>query len=434
MSGKIDPEMDGVHWVATSNEQAFQPCDFESKESYDLAVVGGGYAGLSVALEAATSGLRVILFEAGTIGCGASGRNGGIIVPHFPGAITPTSVEDLLGTDRARILIELVKMGPDFVFERIRSLGIRCDAHQVGWVQPAHTESALERVQSVYQDWKRRGAEAAWLDRGGIHERLGDADYLGGWFAPKGGTVNPWALAQGLANEAERAGTSILTNSPVIDIAEDGAGKIIQSGDDSFRAQKVVITTNGYTPNLAAGLVNSVIPVRLFHVLTRPLLEGERRGVLPLSTPFTDLRKSGGFCRFDAENRIMSGGAVFSMSRPRRYGEMHATRRMAEIYPQLAGIEIEHYWEGWCGLRESFLPVIQNHGNEVYSLIGFSTRGIALSQSLGREVGRFLSECIDEADLPIPLTSVQNIPFRAAKQFFGGWAFPVYRLRDRLGV
>ncbi len=426
--------MDGVHWVATSKEPVFKPKELGHRDVFDLAVIGAGYCGLSVALQAAQAGLSTVVYEAGTVGCGASGRNGGVIVPHFPGARSPSFAEEQLGVARAQRLIEVVRGGAAYAFDRIRELGIECDAEQTGWVQPGHSQSTLEKVKSVYDDWAQRDADITWLDRSALNDRLGGCSYLGGWYAPSGGVVNPWALAQGLARAAEHNGANIKEHAPVRSIIPDGAYNRLRTDSEEITARKVVIATNGYTPNLAPRLGDTVIPVRLFHVLTRPLSENERRNILPRRTPFTDLRKSGGFCRLDVDNRVLSGGAVFAASHAPTYGRRHAARRMEELFPQLKSIEIEHYWEGWCALRENFLPVIQNHGNDVLSLIGFSTRGIALAQTLGREMGKFLCDDLPEAMLPVPVEPTSTISLRALKQFLGGWAFPVYQFRDKVGM
>lgn len=430
---RIDPGMAGVHWVATSKEAAFSPDTVDWRETYDLAVIGAGYCGLSVALEAARLGQTVLLLEAGTIGCGASGRNGGIVVPTLPGARTPGYLRALYDERRAKKLIDLVRTGPDFVFERIRTEGIACDPTETGWVQPAQSEAAQTQARAVYEAWRAHGADVAWLDAEGIRARLGAPGYLGGWYSKSGGTVNPWALAQGLARAASSAGVHIAEHAAVRKLRRDANRKLLETAQGTFAARQVVMTTNGYTPDLVPRLSDTVIPVRLFHCLSRPLTEAERAGVLPMNIPFTDLRKSGGFCRYDAEGRVMSGGAVFTASNTMRYGRRHAAHRLSEIFPQLAGIEIIHYWEGWCAIREDFLPVAQDHGDDVYSLLGFSTRGIALSQTLGREMARFLSGNITEQQMPVPVRNPSRVPFQTIKQTLGGWAFPVYKFRDWLG-
>ena len=424
--------MRGVHWAVTSKEAAFVEDRGTRKTDYDIAVVGGGYAGLSIALHAAKAGQSVVLLEAGTIGCGASGRNGGLVVPHFPGGMTAEDAVAHVGKDKGERLAELVAGGPQFVFDQIRALGIQCDAEQNGWIQPAHSEKALAKVQRVYKSWTARGMDAEWLDAAAVAERTGAQGYIGGWYRNVGGTVNPYALALGLARAALAAGADLRQRALVSAIRPDGAAKVLKTASGDIRARKVVFATNGYTSGLYSGLARSVIPVLLYHGFTRPLTEEEQRKTLPTRLCFTDLRKSGGFSRYSADNRIIIGGAIFRPSNHRAYSEAHSRRRVGELFPHLKNIQIDSFWEGTCALTEEYLPAIQRLEPNVYSVIGFSTRGVALAQTLGREVAGFLSETKTEAEIPVRVGDLRPIPQQRIKTFLGGFAFPAYQMRDAL--
>lgn len=429
---EIDATMAGVHWAAISKEAPFVENRSLRKAEYDIAVVGGGYCGLSIALHAARAGQSVVLLEAGTIGCGASGRNGGIVVPHFPGGMTADDAAASIGSERAERLAQMVADGPAFVFDQIRALGIQCDAEQNGWLQPAHSEKAMAKVQRVYNSWKARGVDAEWLDAAGVAAYTGATGYLGGWYRKTGGTVNPYALALGLARAAQAAGADLRQGTKVTAIRADGSAKRVKTSQGEVRARKVVIATNAYTPALYPGLQHSVIPVRLYHGFTQVLTEEQRRSIVPKRVCFTDLRKSGGFARYSADNRIMIGGAIFRASSPRRYSEAHSRRRLQELFPQFKDISFDSFWEGWCCLTDAYLPAIQQLEPDVYSVIGFSTRGVALSQTLGREVALFLAEQKTEAEMPVRVGPVLPISMQPVKAFLGGFAFPAYQMRDAL--
>lgn len=428
----IDGTMTGVHWAATSREAPFIETGAHRRDDHDIAVVGGGYAGLSIALHAARLGQSVVLLEAGTIGCGASGRNGGLAVPHFPGAMTADDAITHLGKTRGERLAELVSGGPGFMFDQIRDLGIECDAEQNGWLQPAHSEKSLAKVQRVYQSWKSRGVDAEWLDAGEVAARTGASGYLGGWYRRTGGTVNPYALALGLARVAAAGGADLRQNAEVTAIRSDGSVKVLTLPAGEVRARKVVLATNAYTPALYPGLQRSVIPVYLYHGFSRVLNQAERASVLPTRLCFTDLRKSGGFARYGADNRLILGGAIFRPSDHRRYSERHSRRRVGELFPGLADIGADSFWTGWCALTDESLPAIQRLEPDVYSLIGFSTRGVALAQTLGREMAAFLSETKTEAEMPVRVGGIKAIALQPLKRFLGGLAFPAYQMRDAL--
>lgn len=209
---------------------------------------------------------------------------------------------------------------------------------------------------------------------------------------------------------------------------------MLQTSTGEVQARKVVLATNAYTPALYPGLQRSVIPVYLYHGFSRVLTEAERASVLPGRACFTDLRKSGGFARYGADNRLILGGAIFRPSNHRAYSESHSRRRVGALFPQLSDINAESFWTGWCCLTDESLPSVQRLEPNVYSLIGFSTRGVALAQTLGREMAAFLSETRTEAEMPMRVGGVKPIALQPVKRFLGGFAFPAYQLRDALGL
>ena len=428
----IDPQMTGVLWAQTSKEQEINSTTTPSSSEYDVVVIGGGFCGLSIALNASLEGLTVLLIEAGKIGNGASGRNGGFVVPQFPGAITPSDVEKIIGPKKTKRFCEIVGRGPAFVFEQIEKFKIQCDPEQNGWVQPAHSSKALARTRKVFSEWSARGVDVQWLDSDKVGEMLGSPKYNGGWLAPTGGTINPYALCLGLARVFINKGGVVCENSPVTEIGTDNSQKIVKAGGQVFKTNKVVITTNAYTNGVYPELDKTIIPVRLFHAVTKPLTAEQQKNILPSRVCFTDLRKSGGVARYDPEGRIISAGAVFSIGDARSNAESHVKKRINLLFPQLVNPEIEHYWEGYCALTQSHLPSVQVLGSGIYAVLGFSTRGVSLAQNLGREFSRYLAGNIPIDDLPVQVCGLDKIPFQVIQQFLGGYAFPVFKAMDRL--
>lgn len=429
-----DSTMAGVLWADTVKEAPVRAQPPEAGAEYDLAVVGGGFCGLSVALHAAKSGLSVGLYEAGVIGNGASGRNGGFVVPHFPGGVTLREVAGLIGEKKAQRLCALVADGPQFVFDQVRQYQIECDDEQNGWVQPAHSEKSLRRVRAVYEDWQAFGADVEWLDTEQVSAQLGSPGFLGGWKNGAGGTLNPFALCRGLARAAVNHGASIHEHTPIDRITRDGDRVSVRFGESTSTARKVLIATNGHTGSVWDGLQRSVIPIRLFHVFTKPLAPDQQEKVLPGRLCFTDLHKSGGFCRYDPAGRILSGGAVFALGDPRQAGIRHAKQRLGLFFPHLPEPEIEYYWEGYCALTPPYLPALQIVDKNVYAIIGFSTRGVSLAQNIGRVAANFLAEELALDDFPLPVTELERIPWQGLKAFLGGYAIPYFKAVDRWGL
>lgn len=429
-----EPPMSSVTWTMSSKEGPVRSSDVEEGAAFDVAVIGGGFCGLTCALQAASSGVSVALFEATEIGGGASGRTGALVVPHFPGGMNLSDVRALLGAKKADALGELVATGSQKVFDQIRKHQINCDAEQNGWVQPAHSQNSLPKVRKVYDDWKAFGVDVEWLDRDQVAETLGTACHLGGWRNAEGGILNPFALCRGLARAAIAQGAVVYENSPVTGFARDQHGTLLSVGGITVRAKKVLIATNGYTGPALGGLDSTVIPVRLWHTFTRPLSPELQEQILPNRICFTDIRRSGGFCRYSADNRIFSGGAVFALGDPTQAGIRHSQERLKHFFPQLAEPEIEHYWEGYCALTTSMLPSLQVVDKDILAVVGFSTRGVALAQNIGRLAGNLLAEKMDLDAFPLAVHEPRPIAWQRLKTFLGAYAFPVYKAMDRWGV
>src|SRR5438105_10319039 len=137
-------------WSSTVRKAALATEPFTGDSRVDLAVIGGGITGCSAALSAAESGASVILLEAKTIGWGASGRNGGQVIPGLK--YDPSEMSAKYGAAAGRKLTEAVGNAADVVFDRIAKHGIDYDPKRSGWIQAAHAAPALARVQERARD------------------------------------------------------------------------------------------------------------------------------------------------------------------------------------------------------------------------------------------------------------------------------------------
>ncbi|MFP6772290.1 MAG: FAD-dependent oxidoreductase, partial [Alphaproteobacteria bacterium] len=142
----------------------------------DVAVVGGGYTGLSAALHLAMGGARVILLETGQPGFGASGRNNGQVIPVYS-RHSPDDAVATFGAERGERLNRMVAGSADLVFDLIRKHDIDCDAAQDGWLQPAHRPSRMRGIQAKHDQWADRGAPVEMYDAARAAELTGSPIY-----------------------------------------------------------------------------------------------------------------------------------------------------------------------------------------------------------------------------------------------------------------
>lgn len=433
----IDPSMQSVIWSKTLAEPIIRFPTLEEDQVADVLVIGGGFCGLSAAIHAARNGASVVLVDARTVGAGASGKNGGNSIPHFPGTMTPSDVASILGAKKAQALCELVVAGSDMIFQQAAEFQINCSSAQNGWMQPAHSQHSLPKVRRAYEQWKAFGAPVEWHSAADTHDLLGAVGYIGGWSNPTGGSVNPYGLALGLARVAMKAGVRIFENTSIQSIEQTATLPVAVCGELRVKASIILIATGGYTGDVFKEVQRSAIPVNLYQVATKPLRRELRASILKTQMCFSDRRKSGGFGRLDSEGRLITGGAVFALGNSRRYGESHARSRLKLLYPQLSehDVALEAYWEGFCAMSESHLPHVLRLGANVFSLVGFSTRGLNLAQNLGRLLGEFAAGKAALEDLPVAVVERRrDIAYWPIKSCAARYIFPWFQAQDRLGL
>jgi glycine/D-amino acid oxidase-like deaminating enzyme len=396
----------------------------------DLAIIGGGFAGLSTALHAATKGLSVVLLEAEIVAWGATGRNAGFVVPNFAKR-DPDDILAELGTERGERLVRFAAGSADLVFGLIQRHAIDCQAEQSGWIQPAHSAAALTKVRSRAAQWSARGRPAEVMNAAETETALGAKGYPGSWTDRSGGLLDPVAYARGLAKAAEAAGARIFERSPVTAIARKGDGYQLTTAHGTVRAGKVFIATNAYGGNLEPALARSYIPLRVFQIATEPLPRSIRQRLLPANQSMSDTRRNLFTMRFDAENRLITGGMhIFSPGAESRVPRaIH--RRLAEKLELRDLPPIAHGWSGMAAVEPDFLPHLVDLGPNILAGISCNGRGIALTTALGREIAEWATGT-PASVLPIPFAPPREIPFHGLVKHAPNVMLPWSMLRDKL--
>ena len=361
MNALVRQEAQGASlWHAVSRNRRDRPA-LQGGLEVDLAIVGGGFAGLSTALHAAGKGLSVAILEAETIAWGATGRNAGFVVPNFA-RMDPDNILAHLGQERGERLIDFAAVSADLVFGLIKRHGIDCDAVQNGWIQPAHSPEAFEKVKSRAGQWARRGRPAVTLDRQEIEALTGVRGYVGGWMDRSGGVLNPVAYARGLADAAEKAGAKIFERTPVASVDRVADGWMLKTPSGSVRAGKVLIATNAYGGSLNPLLRRTFIPLKVFQIATKPLPRDVRTRLLPGGQGAGDTRRNLFTFRFDADNRLISGGMhILSAGADTRVPQT-IWRRLARHLDLPDLPPLAYSWSGMAAVEPDFLPHLLTSG------------------------------------------------------------------------
>ncbi|RWA81687.1 FAD-binding oxidoreductase [Mesorhizobium sp.] len=416
-------------WHAVARDRRDRP-PIEGRIDVDLAIVGGGFAGLSTALHAAERGIAVAVLEAEIIAWGATGRNAGFVVPNFA-KMDPSAIIAHLGPERGERLIDFAGGSSDLVFELIKRHRINCDAVQNGWIQPAHSAAALEKVKSRAGQWAARGRPAVTLGSRSVQELTGVRGYLGGWMDRSGGVLDPVAYARGLATAAEKAGARIFEHSRVTAIDRTAQGWALKMPSGSVRAGKVLIATNAYGGQLNPALGQTYFPLRIFQIATAPLPRSSRSRLLPGGQGVGDTRRNLLTFRFDSENRLISGGMHVVGAGAETRVPQAIWRRLA-THLELPDIPpLQYSWSGMAAVEPDFLPRLVDLGPGLIAGFACNGRGIAMTTAMGKALADWAGG-MNAGDLPLAFAPPLPISFhnvvRYAPNVLLAWSI----LRDRL--
>jgi glycine/D-amino acid oxidase-like deaminating enzyme len=415
-------------WAATAAPgAAYEALDGDIDA--DVAIVGLGITGLSTALHLAERGVRVVAVDAATVGFGASGRNGGQVIPGLKE--NPAELRARWGAQRGDKLVRFVGGAADSVFDLVARHGIACGARRDGWLQAAHRPAALPALQRRAEAWAAEGADVAILDRTATVAATGSDAYVGGFLDRRAGVVQPLDYTRGLARAAEAAGAALYEETPVLAIRREGNGHRLDTPRGRIRAGAVVLAVNAYADGIAAPLDRSIVPVVSLQVATAPMPPEVARSILPGGQAVSDTRRLLSYFRMGPGDRFVMGGRG-AYGGPALRGRIQALRRRAvELYPALRDAGWGEAWGGLVAMTPDHLPHLHRPAPGLVAFTGCNGRGVALATALGRMLAEAALGAPDEA-LDFPVTPVRPIPLHALRRPAVAATVLWYGLRDAL--
>lgn len=380
--------------------------------SVDVAIVGGGFTGLSTALHCAEAGLSAHVLEARHIGYGGSGRNVGLVnagIWH-----PPAKVREKLGETYGPRFVERFGAAPQKVFDLIEKYQIRCEVTRTGTIHAAHAPSGLADLRARHAEWTRLGAPVELLGRDEVAELTGTKLYHGGLLDHRAGTINPMGYCRGLARAALAAGARISTGVPVRRLHREDGGWRVETEQGSLCARSVVLGTNAYTDELWPGLSRSFTIIHFFQFATEPL--GERIShVLPGRQGLWDTGRVMTSLRRDMSDRLLLGsmGKVVGQA-DKGLSHRWASKRLGTLFPDLGPVRFDEAWHGQIAMTPDHLPRIHELDEGLYTPIGYNGRGITTGTLFGEAMAGLLTG-MDPSELPMPMTDPADVPAASLK-------------------
>ena len=357
----------------------------------DVAVIGGGFTGLSSAyyIRTLSPHKRVIVLEALGCGNGASGRNGAMVLTMTadrymkfgPVPAMDKKIYDLTVTNIRRLS------------NLIAATGIDCELETNGALQLLNTDEDIQAAKTYVQQARVLGMPVEFWGKQQLISAIGTEVYPGAFFDPNGGHIHPMKLVHVLKAAAQQTGVEIYENTAVMSIAE-GREHVLHTGEGySVTAKSLVLGTNAFTSRLGY-LRNSILPVREYVAVTRPLSAQQVAEIgWQKRVPFNDSRTEVYYLGLTRDNRIhigggspgyyFNGGPSGSDAMASHFSQLR--RELVRLYPTLEGVEFEVGWDGVVDWSLDESPSVGRMGrhNNIFYGIGYSGHGVNLSSLFG---------------------------------------------------
>lgn len=399
----------------------------------DVVVVGGGFAGLSAALEMAQKGLSVVLLEADRIGSGASGRNGGQAIVGYASGQGP--FEDQLGAQDAQRAWDLSLDAVELIEQRVRDHAIDCDWVR-GYTYVADSPKKARALHEEFEDHSRRGVACTWADGADVARFIRSPRYVAAFRENTSGHLHPLKYALGLALAAQAAGVRIFEQSPVTGL-QRGATLVARTAQGQVTARFGVLAGNcmlpEFGPQVAPEIAPRIMPVGTYMIGTEPLDPALCEHLIPGNAAVCDNNFVLDYFRFSADRRMLFGGRVSytTMTPPNLKGVM--AHRMGSVFPELANVPVQYVWGGFVDISMNRAPDFGRLGENLYYVQGFSGHGVALTGLAGRLVAEAVAGQAGRFDLfarlkhhDFPGGALLRTPSLALGMLW-------YRLKDALG-
>jgi gamma-glutamylputrescine oxidase len=364
-------------------------------ERADVCVIGGGFTGLSAALNLAEQGFDVVLLEAERVGFGASGRNGGLIGSGQRKDVL--EMEEQFGFERSKLFWDFVEAAKAEIRDRVARHDIDCDL-QYGQVEGVHKQRyvghAKEYAAALADRYDYPHAKA--LSREETRELVATDDFLEGLLDSQAMSIHPLNYALGIARAARAAGVRVFENSRVTGYSHSDPATI-STDDGVVSASFIVLACNGYLGKLEPRVASKIMPINNFVIATEPLGEERARRLIADRLCVHDTRFVVNYFRTSNDHRLLFGGGENYRSGFPKDIAAFVRPYMLELFPQLDDVGIDYAWGGTLSVTVNRLPHLGHLKPNLYFAQGYSGHGIAVSnfagkiiaEAIGGTAGRF---------------------------------------------
>jgi glycine/D-amino acid oxidase-like deaminating enzyme len=396
----------------------------------DVAIIGGGYAGLSAALTLVRAGRAVVVLEALAPGEGASTRSGGMIGHGH--RLSYAKLIERFGAQKAKDLVREGMSSLDFAKSLISDERIDAALQVVGRMRGAWTEADYATMARDAEALKRDlDMPIDVLSKADVRREIAADCYQGGLLFRAHGGVHPAMFYRGLLDRARAAGALVAAQAPVTAVNRQANRFTVDTARGSIAAAAVVVTTNGYTGRATPAFARRLVAIPSYMIATEPIGHDRVRSLIPNGRMLVETRDKHLYYRPAPDGtRIVLGGRAALHPIPLDDAAEWLAKELRGIFPALDNTRVSHVWTGNVAMTRSDLPGIGQRDGIWYAL-GCNGSGVALMPYLGHKVA------LKVLGRPEGNTAFDDIPFTAVP-FYNGtpWFRPLmtwwFHARDRL--
>ena len=379
-------------------------------QSVDVAVIGGGFTGLSAARTLAKGGAQVAVLEAENVGWGASCRNGGMVLSGLK--LGTAKLIARYGREATKRMYAASLESIDCVEALVHEENIACDFSRCGHLEvackPKHFADFGRAAETIEREF---GHKLRIVEKTDLPGEIGSAIYHGGIVDEVSAGVNPAKYVGGLACAAAKAGAAIHEKTRAVGLerdARDGKkGWNVKTSRGTLHARDVLIATSGYTSGITLSLQKKIIPIGSFIIVTEVLPEALARELSPRNRMIYDSKNYLYYYRLTPDRRMLFGGrAAFFPENENTVRDSARILRdgIISVYPQLRETEVEYVWGGTLDFAFDIMPHAGKMDGMFYS-VGYAGHGVAMATLLGKKIAESILTGRDEnpfAGIPFP--------------------------------
>jgi gamma-glutamylputrescine oxidase len=356
---------------------------FRQDLQVDVAIVGGGMAGLAAAQAFHKRGKKVVVLEQYFCGGGASGKSSGFITPNAE--LSFTDFTNKFGAEAAHTIWDSISSGVEDIRSNIKQYNFACDYLPQDTLVVANSRSGLKTLEVEHNNLSKFGYKSSIYGAEAVRDVIGSKNYYGGFGYADTFGINPYAYCQELKKLLQAQGVQIFEETPVTSIGEHA----LTTAHAKVTADYIVVCTDRFLPELNV-LPRAVYHAQTFLMVSQQLSESVRQEIFPKGNRLVwDTALVYSYFRFTGDNRLLLGGGnIIGTYAKKAWHEYTAMQRKLinyfdEKFPGLTP-QFEYMYPGLIGLSKDIAPLAGRDKTKPYIFYVSACAGLPIAAALGR--------------------------------------------------